>query len=164
MRSMYGPDQLLLASKKPRIKELIELSVMMTPDEIKLLNEKPDVIRGLLLIKEFGYNKGTVFEKIADKMIEIHGIHFPDDYSKTEGTIYIIKIDMWLKQGSSDIELKKGWHWIRTIDEKILISNSGMLESTSNLLIQLIDNSEFLLNGHVNDFYELDNQRRSKLI
>lgn len=164
MRSIYDPGQLLLVSKKPRIKELVEASMSMTIDEIKSLDEKPDVIRGLLLIRDLGTTKGTISEKVADKMIELHGIHLSEDYAKTEGSIYTINSDLWLNQGLSSLEIKTGWYWIRTIDEKILISSSGIFNSTTDLIIQLIDNSTFLSQGIVGDFYKLDYDRRSKLM
>lgn len=164
MRSMYGPDQLLLVSKKPRIIALVESSKSMSVDEIKSLDEKPDVIRGLLLIKDLGTSKGTAAEKVAEKMIELHGIKLPEDYAKTECSIYIMKQDLWLAQGSSSLEIKEGWYWIKTVDEKILISSCGIFDSIDNLIIQLTDNSEFLSHGVVGDFYKLDYNRRSKLI
>lgn len=72
MRStLHGPDTYLLKSKKPHIVGLIERSKNMTEDEIKLLNEKPDVIKGLLLIKQKEMQKDALVraEAIADMMI-----------------------------------------------------------------------------------------------
>lgn len=72
MRStLHGPDIYLLKSKKPHIINLIERAKSMTDDEIKLLNEKPDVIKGLLLIKKQETQKDALVraEAIADMMI-----------------------------------------------------------------------------------------------
>jgi hypothetical protein len=74
MRSQFGPERLLLASKKPRIKELIVASSLMTEDEIKDLPEKPDVIKGLLNIRKLdNQSKSTsIAEKLADMMMAAH--------------------------------------------------------------------------------------------
>lgn len=71
MRSMYGPERMLLASKKPRIIDLIERSKNMTEEQIMALDEKPDVIRGLIGIKKKISNDHALAraEKIADEMI-----------------------------------------------------------------------------------------------
>lgn len=74
MRSMYGPETLLLASKKPRIKELVAKVYDMSEDEIKSLSEKPDVIKGLLQLKknETQKEKATLAERLADMMMAAH--------------------------------------------------------------------------------------------
>lgn len=72
MRStLHGPDVYLLKSKKPHIISLIENIQSMTEDEINSLNEKPDVIKGLLLIKQREAQKEALIraEAIADMMI-----------------------------------------------------------------------------------------------
>lgn len=71
MRSTYGPERLLLASKKPRIIELIESIKSMSIDEIKLLPEKPDIIKGLINIKTGAdrANAAQRAEAIADAMM-----------------------------------------------------------------------------------------------
>jgi hypothetical protein len=76
MRSQFGPEQFLLASKKPHIIELVKNCVNMTETEIDALPEKPDVRRGLKNIKK---NKDTHdatirAEKIADAMMEYNKI------------------------------------------------------------------------------------------
>jgi hypothetical protein len=72
MRSeLHGPEKLLLASKKPRIQELIKLAETMTEEEIKNLPEKPDTIRGLLNIRREREQGAALLraEAIADAMI-----------------------------------------------------------------------------------------------
>jgi REP element-mobilizing transposase RayT len=71
MRSEFGPERFLLASKKPHIKNLISSLSTMTEDEIKSLKEKPDVIKGLLNIKKSQDQSAALSraEKIADAMI-----------------------------------------------------------------------------------------------
>jgi REP element-mobilizing transposase RayT len=71
MRSQYGPEKILLASKKPHIQKLIKQVCDLTEEQIKQLSEKPDVIKGLLNIKKTQTNAEALIraEKIADIMI-----------------------------------------------------------------------------------------------
>lgn len=71
MRSQYGPEKILLASKKPHIQNLIKQVINLTEDQIKELPEKPDIIKGLLNIKKLQTNAEALqrAEKIADMMI-----------------------------------------------------------------------------------------------
>lgn len=71
MRSQFGPERLLRASKKPHLQELVRKAPAMTEDEIRALPEKPDTIRGLLNIKREG-DQAAAFERatrIADAMM-----------------------------------------------------------------------------------------------
>ncbi len=53
MRStLHGPEAFLLKSKKPHIQALVAACPNMTVEAIEKLNEKPDIIRGLLNIKK----------------------------------------------------------------------------------------------------------------
>lgn len=72
MRSAYGPEKLLLASKKPKIVDLVKRAALMTKEEISTLNEKPDIIKGLLNIKSSIEQEEALkrAEAIADAMIE----------------------------------------------------------------------------------------------
>ena len=163
MRSMYGPDTLLLASKKPRIKELVAKSVDMTEEEIKLLNEKPDVIRGLLLIHQFGVEqkKSTMQEKIADKMQAVSkptngGLNIPCK-------IYIISTeDIWIPVGSTQLEAKCGWHWAHLYNNKILISNN-LLKVTDAIDKKMLACSVYVKDGTVEDLHKLEYERLDKL-
>lgn len=71
MRSTYGPEKLLLASKKPHIIELIIKSKTMSIEEIQALDEKPDTIKGLLAIRKTENQKISAVnaEMIADMMV-----------------------------------------------------------------------------------------------
>ena len=71
MRSSFGPEKLLLASKKPRIKELLAKAETMTEDEIKKLSEKPDIIKGLLNIHKNRNQEDALIRAtaIADAMM-----------------------------------------------------------------------------------------------
>ena len=51
MRSSYGPETLLRASRKPHVQDLVARCIEMTDDEIDALAEKPDVKRGLKNIR-----------------------------------------------------------------------------------------------------------------
>lgn len=75
MRSnMYGPETYLLRSKKPREQALVAACYNMTDDEIKVLNEKPNVIKGLLSIKQLKMNEESASraEVLADMMTRLH--------------------------------------------------------------------------------------------
>jgi hypothetical protein len=161
---MYGPDTLLLASKKPRIIELVAKIDSMTIDEIKLLPEKPDIIKGLLLIKEFGKTgpKLTVPEKIANRMQRLNNNAY--DISILEGKIYRITAEnLWIPVNSTQLEVKKGWHWIWLESKQILISNN-YLAATEQLLHILVSSSELLTNGTTVDLKRLEDQRRNSLM
>lgn len=71
MRSMYGPEKLLMASKKPRLINLVSNVANMSDEEIQGLNEKPDVIKGLLAIKKSHMQEEAAkrAEIIANQMI-----------------------------------------------------------------------------------------------
>jgi hypothetical protein len=72
MRSSFGPERFLLASKKPYIKQLLANVNNLSEDDIKKLNEKPDIIKGLLAIKKtHGQAEAAIrAEIIANQMIE----------------------------------------------------------------------------------------------
>jgi len=160
---MYSPDTLLLASKKPRIKELIERSRQMSVDEIKLLPEKPDIIKGLLLINEFGEKrqKATISEKIAEKMAESSvvvqgGLH-------VSCKIYVISVDdMWIPIKSTFLEVKTGWYWAQLEDGRIFISNN-LVNISNETLTKLIMYSVFVKDGIVSDISILEKIRLDKL-
>ena len=164
VRAMYGPDTLLLASKKPRIIELVAKIDSMTIDEIKLLSEKPDVIKGLLLIKEFGKDgpKLTVPEKIANRMQRSNSNSIAT--SILDGKIYRIKLEsVWIPVNSTQLEALKGWHWIWLETKQILISNN-YLRATKKLLDILLECSELVSNGTTVDFKRLEDDRRNSLV
>ena len=53
MRStLHGPGEFLLKSKKPRIQALVAKCCEMSIEDIEKLDEKPDIIRGLLEIRK----------------------------------------------------------------------------------------------------------------
>jgi len=159
MRSLYGPDQLLLASKKPRIKALIEQAKSMSDEEIRSLSEKPDVIKGLLLIKKFGTHKGTIAEKIAELMqqnfnppsLEIFKI-----YQYTGET-------RWIKSGKTFLEMKEGWYWGKLQNNKIIVSSNqlSMSDSDRNFIEQ---HSTYIKSGTLYDMGDLEKSRLSKLL
>ena len=164
MRSMYGPDAILLASKKPRIKELVEKSKHLTEDEIKSLAEKPDVIRGLLLIKEFGDTepKLTIPEKIANLM-QRPGSNSVNS-SVLDCKIYRIKSEsVWIPINTTQLEVRNGWHWAWLENKKVLISNN-YIPATTPLLDILIASSELVSTGTTTDYKKLEDARRNQLI
>jgi hypothetical protein len=164
MRSRYGPETILLASKKPRIKELIEKSKNLTEDEIKSLNEKPDVIRGLLLIKEFGDDgiKLTIPEKIANRM-QRTGTN-SHHATTIDGKIYqIISESVWVPINSTHLEVRKGWYWAWLETKQILVS-SNYIPATSNVLNLLLPASKLVSSGTTADLKQLEDTRRNSLI
>ena len=76
MRSSYGPETLLKASKKPHVQELVKNCISMTDEEIDALAEKPDVKRGLKNIRrDYGHGEAAVrAEAIAQIMIIAHNL------------------------------------------------------------------------------------------
>jgi hypothetical protein len=74
MRSQFGPERFLLASKKPHVRELVARVPGMTEDEIRALPERPDTIKGLLNLKRQG-DQAEALERatrIADMMMLRH--------------------------------------------------------------------------------------------
>ena len=79
MRSaLHGPEVFLLRSKKSHIQELVKKCYSMTEEEIKKLNEKPDIIKGLLILQKTQSNEDAWerANKIADMMILANPIKF----------------------------------------------------------------------------------------
>lgn len=75
MRStLHGPDAFLLKSKKPHIQSLVANVDNMTNEQIERLNEKPDVIKGLLNIKRQKEQESAAkrAEILADLMMQKH--------------------------------------------------------------------------------------------
>ena len=75
MRStLHGPEAFLLKSKKPHIKTLVARCTEMTVEAIEKLDEKPDIIRGLLNIKKKAAQAESAAraEQLADMMIKKH--------------------------------------------------------------------------------------------
>lgn len=71
MRSEYGPEKFLLASKKPHILNLVKRVDHLSEEQIKSLPEKPDIIKGLLNIKKTQNDTEALkrAEAIADMMM-----------------------------------------------------------------------------------------------
>jgi hypothetical protein len=73
MRStLHGPEAFLLKSKKPQIQLLISKVDSMTEDQIRNLDQKPDVIKALLNIKRRKEQEAAAAraELLADLMIQ----------------------------------------------------------------------------------------------
>ena len=157
---MYGPGQLLLASKKPKIINLIRSIETMTIEEIKKLPEKPDIIRGLIEIKEFGdQGKGTMAWIIANKMQQ--GRAF-----EREKTLPIWQYNgdsCWLKTGKSEIQILPTWYW-QEIDTNTVCISSNNVTVTGSILSRLKKDSEYIKTGTRFDLIDLEKSRVSKLI
>jgi len=75
MRSnIHGPGEFLLKSKKPRIQALIARCQEMSVQDIEKLDEKPDVKKGLLEIKDLKNKPESASRAalLADMMIAKH--------------------------------------------------------------------------------------------
>lgn len=161
---MYGPDQLLLASKKPRIQDLIRKSKSMNEDEIRSLPEKPDVIRGLLLINLFGENqkKATLAEKVADLM-QCHHVDQPNGDERSCQVFRIVDVgDGWLKTGGTLLEIKEGWHWAMLSDGIIYLTNFSTRITTEDLQ-KLTNMSTHIGIKTLGEYKELERQRRNSM-
>jgi hypothetical protein len=161
---MYGPETLLLASKKPRIKELVERSRTMTADEIKMLPEKPDIIRGLLLINQFSdqQQKATLAEKIAGAMQKNH----VDQTKGDELPCHVFRItaigENWLKTGSTMLEIKEGWHWAQLENGTVYLANAP-ITSDDESVRYLMSISQYIGQKTLGEFKDLERQRRNAL-
>jgi hypothetical protein len=161
---MYGPDTLLLASKKPHIIELVKMVDTLSIDEIKSLHEKSDTIKGLLYIKEFGKNgpKLTIPEKIANLMERSR--NNSQGPLIMNGNIYQIAAEgTWVSINSTHLEVKKGWYWIWLENKQILISNN-YIAATQQILDMLIQSSKFIKTSDTIEFKQLEDARRNSLI
>lgn len=161
---MYGPDTILLASKKPRVIDLINRSRGMTEKEIKSLQEKPDVIRGLLLINQFGdqHAKSTMAEKIATAM---QSTHVDQPSSETiPCSIYkaISHGDLWIKTGASMLEVMDGWHW-GSLDSGMIAIGGAVVKIDDESLKNLKKTSVYICQGTLTELRELERSRRSTL-
>lgn len=159
MRSIYGPGRLLLASKKPQIKKLIKDIKNLTVDQIKQLKEKPDVIKGLIEIKELGTDKGTNAELIATAMQKNHNttIEIPCTIYQYNGEPF------WVKTSSSELRIENTWHWMELAENKINISSNTIRLSTADFT-RLKTSSNFIKIGLLKDLRLLEKDRISKLL
>jgi len=163
VRSIYGPETLLLASKKPRIRDLVAKSREMTEEQIRALPEKPDIIRGLLVINNLSENqkRAAAAERLANMM--------SSDNTPTIGLekmpcqIYRISAEsFWLHIGASQLEVKEGWNWAVLEDGRIWLS--GNILSSRQILEILSSRSSFVQSGTVKaDLYRLEIERRNNL-
>ena len=162
MRShRLGPDAFLLASKKPRIIDLVARCHLMSVDEIRGLPEKPDTIRGLLLIKELGTSKLPVAEKIANAMERFGSAPPAGNISMVDCTIWKLSVDIWVDVGASSIEAKAGWYWAHLADRRTMIGNSLIKDlKTAEKLIPI---SQLHGKGTISDLKKLEYDRVQKI-
>ncbi len=72
MRSQWGPERLLLASKKPYIQQLVAQCDTWTLQDVDALSVKPDIKKGLRAIVQNRLH-GEAWqraEKLADLMMQ----------------------------------------------------------------------------------------------
>lgn len=75
MRStLHGPGEFLLKSKKPHIQALVARCYEMSVEDIEMLDEKPDVKKGLLELRKRKdqADSASRAEMLADLMIAKH--------------------------------------------------------------------------------------------
>jgi hypothetical protein len=156
---MYGPGHLLLASKKTKIINLVRSIESMSIDEIKGLPEKPDIIRGLIEIKEFGnYGKGTVAELIADKMQTLHDPKLEQwkPIWQYQGDYY------WVKTGKSELQISPTWYW-QELDNLCIRVSSNNIAVNNTTMSHLKTNSVYVKIGSSSELINLEKDRVSKL-
>lgn len=160
MRSCYGPGRLLLASKKPKIQKLIKDLETMSIDQIKQLNEKPDIIKGLIEIKTFGSKKATISELIADKM---QGNALPTSINKLSPIYQYTGNPRWLKTRSSEILLEPHWHWHLLSTNQLYVS-SNFINLDDVIVDELKADSVYIKLGSIDDLMSLEKDRIYKLL
>lgn len=75
MRSQWGPERLLLASKKPHIQQLVAQCESWTLEDVDALSVKPDIKKGLRALVQTRLH-GDAWqraERLADLMMEKTG-------------------------------------------------------------------------------------------
>jgi len=166
---MYDPGQLLLASKKPRIQELIARSKSLNEEQIKALPEKPDVIRGLLLINQFGSDqkKALLSHKVADAMQEQTNIEKIPSIINEIFPIYqyCAAQPIWIVTGInlSEVLLNPNDYWALKPNNQIIFKSNHSNISLS-LVKELISNSNIIKYGTTSQMLELEQTRTSKLL
>lgn len=156
---MYGPGRLLLASKKPKIQNLVKIIDTLTIEDIRNLPEKPDVIRGLIEIKELGREKGTNAELIASAMQKSH-----NPKKETPSKIYqYYGNQFWVKIKSTEILIQPQWYWLELSQYEVYISSNKIKLSSIDYL-QLKQHSNYISDGVINDVRLLEKDRVSKLL
>ena len=165
MRSaIYGPDVILLASKKPRIKELVKNCLGMTEEEIKNLPERPDVIRGLLLIKNLGSDKLTVGEKVANAMQQSHVGQIPGENTYCDIFQITTVEPFWLDTYTTAIEVCPGWYWSKfTSNNKLLYVGGSPILPKESTVEKLLTVSAYIKCDLFSEFKRLEYERRQTL-
>ena len=157
---MYGPSQLLLVSKKQHIKDLVSKSESLSIEEIKNLNEKPWIIQGLIEIKEFGKNKGTGAELIANKMQKFQW----KTNNIISGMIYSYHGEAkWFKTGKSELLFETGWNWIKLACDKIYTS-SNIILLNEKTVDEITSSSHYIKFGDIDSLKDIERDRVSKLL
>jgi hypothetical protein len=75
MRSQWGPERLLLASKKPHIQQLVAQCNTWTLQDVDALEVKPDIKKGLRALVQTRLHSDAWqrAEKLADLMMQNTG-------------------------------------------------------------------------------------------
>lgn len=157
--SYYGPDQLLLASKKPHIQQLVKQCVHMTDEEIVDLPEREDVRRGLLIIKHLGSSKLPIVDKIADAMQ-------PTSTTPPPEKIYDIYRycgkEQWVKCGKSEVLLCPETY-IAIYDDELFFNNV-YADPTAEEIQHILLFSVLVSKGTLTVFKQIEQQRVSNLL
>lgn len=146
------------------MQELVQRSRTMTEDEILVLPEKPDVIKGLLAINGLTQRDkaARMAEQLANKMESITN-NQASGLEEMPCQIYRISSEtFWLHIGGTQLEAKEGWHWAVIPGNKIWMH--GTIFDNDLVIGQLAPRSTFVQNGQVkNDLYRLEVERRNRL-
>ena len=154
---MYGPDQLLLASKKPHIQELVKRCVDMSDAEIESLPEKSDVIKGLMIIKHLGPGKASVAEKIANKM----QVNFREQATQLPVmNIYqYFGPDVYIKVGSSEVLLCTGNYLAFDDASRVIFNNVKSVDP----VMSIVKSCTWVQQGTIDDLKQLERSRITKI-
>ena len=154
----------MLASKKPRIIELVAKVATMNEDEIRALPEKPDVLKGLLNLHQRAANEQRVLEaeRLASMMQQqpINGIAVNDQSCH----VYMINLigDGWIRSGSNLLEIKEGWHWSQLLDGTVWLTNVS-ITTTAETINDLLSCSRYIGLKTFGEYRDLERDRRNKL-
>ena len=161
---MHGPERLLLASKKPHIKQLIERARTMSDEEIRALSEKPDIIRGLLGLnrQQRDLESLALAEKLADTMQKTQ----PVGLRGNDRSCHVYRIvqpdDDWVRDGDGLIEIKEGWNWAHLSDGTVHMTNFA-INIDPKEISRLISISMHVGIMTLAEFKALESQRRNSL-
>ena len=162
--SLYGPEQLLLVSKKPHIQDLVRRCMDMSEEEIQSLPERNDIKQGLINIKRFGTKKDTLINRMMDQFLPYIKIT-PNIAAHMPVKIYLYHGDeTWVKTGNTAVQITPNCY-IAVLLDKIQIHFKGVISCDSHEVIKhLINNSTWQQDGNLMDYKKIERNRINGLL